>query len=116
MKNNHLTILAKDLRRNQSDAERNLWSRLRNSRISGVKFRRQQPIGDYIVDFISFDKKLIIEVDGGQHNEPTNSKDDRVRTEYLESRGYRVIRFWNTDIIQNVEGVIHKILETLADE
>jgi very-short-patch-repair endonuclease len=112
MKNKRLTILARNLRRNQSDVERNLWSRLRRSQLNGVKFRRQQPVGDYIVDFISFEKRLIIEIDGGQHIEST--KNDSVRTEYLESQGYRVIRFWNADIMQNLEGVVDKILNTLT--
>jgi very-short-patch-repair endonuclease len=114
MKNKHLTILARNLRRNQSDVERNLWSRLRHSQLNGVKFRRQQPVGDYIVDFISFEKKLIIEVDGGHHVEMTKHESDRVRAEYLKDRGYQVIRFWNTDIMQNIEGVIDEILNTLT--
>ena len=112
MKNKRLTILARNLRHKQTDAERNMWSRLRRSQLNGVKFRRQQPVGDYIVDFISFEKRLIIEIDGGQHNEST--KNDNVRMEYLESQGYRVIRFWNTDIMQDIEGVMDKILITLT--
>ena len=112
MKNKRLTTLARNLRRNQTDAERNLWSRLRRSQLNEVKFRRQQPVGDYIVDFISFERKLIIEIDGGQHIEST--KNDSVRSEYLESQGYRVIRFWNTDVVQNIEGVIDEILITLT--
>ena len=112
MKNKRLTILARNLRRSQSDAERILWSRLRRSQLNGVRFRRQQPVGNYIVDFISFEKRIIIEIDGSQHIELT--KNDRARTEYLVSRGYRVIRFWNTDIMQNIEGVIDEILNTLT--
>ena len=112
MKNKRLTTLARNLRRNQTDAERNLWSRLRCSQLNGVKFRRQQPVGDYIVDFISFEKRLIIEIDGGQHIESTTN--DHVRTDYLENQGYRVIRFWNTDIMQNLEGVINEIVNTLT--
>jgi len=79
-----------------------------------VKFRRQQPVGDYIVDFISFEKRLIIEIDGGHHFESTKNENDHARTEYLVSKGYRVIRFWNTDIMQNIEGVIDEILNTLT--
>jgi very-short-patch-repair endonuclease len=116
MKNKRLTILARDLRRNQSDAERNLWSRLRHSQLNSVKFRRQQPVGDYIVDFISFKKKFIIEVDGGQHNKPVSTNDDEERTKYLENRGYKVIRFWNHDVLLNLEGVVRKILEMLAED
>ena len=113
MKNKRLTILARNLRRNQSDTERNLWSRSHRSQLNGVKFRRQQPVGDYIVDFISFEKRLIIEIDGDQHAE-LNKENDRARTEYLKSRGYRVVRFWNTDVMQNIEGVIDEIVNTLT--
>ncbi|MBN2240956.1 MAG: endonuclease domain-containing protein [Dehalococcoidales bacterium] len=81
MSDKDLTTLSRNLRRNQTDAERKLWSRLRRSQLNGVKFRRQQPIEKYIVDFISFEKKLIIEIDGGQHAEPTNNENDRIRTE-----------------------------------
>jgi very-short-patch-repair endonuclease len=115
MKKKNQTEMAKNLRRNQSDAEKKLWSRLRNTQLNGVKFRRQQSIGDYIVDFISFEKNLVVEVDGGQHNESVSIKDDQRRTRYLESRGYRVIRFWNTEVLQNIEGVVLKILESLKD-
>jgi very-short-patch-repair endonuclease len=107
--------LARVLRRNQTDAEKNLWSRLRNSRLDGAKFRRQQPIGNYIVDFISFEKKLIVEVDGGQHNDSPKRADDIQRTIYLESRGYRVIRFWNSDVLENIDGVLSRIEESLED-
>jgi very-short-patch-repair endonuclease len=113
MSGRSLTNLARNLRRRQSDAERNLWSRLRDGRLNGIKFRRQQPVGDYIVDFISFGRKLIVEVDGGQHGEPQAVKRDQERTSYLQSKGYRVMRFWDNDVLQNVEGVMHVILESL---
>jgi very-short-patch-repair endonuclease len=106
------TQLAKCLRHNETDSERNLWARLRNTSI-GVKFRRQQPIGDYIVDFVSFNKKLVIEVDGSQHSDIDNIEYDRKRTQYLERRGFRVIRFWDNDILNNIEGVISSILSAL---
>ena len=115
MKNNDTHQLAKTLRRNQSDAERNLWSKLRNAQMNGVKFRRQQPVGNYIVDFITFDKNLIIEVDGSQHDAPDQKKKDEERTRYLESRDYRVLRFWNNEVLQNLEGVASKILECLGE-
>ena len=102
------------MRRSQSDTERSLWRRLRNAQLNGVKFRRQQPVGNYIVDFISFEKNLVIEVDGSQHNEPTFIGDDQERTRYLESRGYQVIRFWNNEVLGNMEGVIHRILEAIS--
>ena len=113
MGNTSETNLARGLRRNQSDAERNIWSRLRNSGLDRVKFRRQQPIGKYIVDFISFEKKLIIEVDGGQHNEPRQMEKDPQRATYLGKKGYRVIRFWNNDILDNIDGVLETIKEEL---
>jgi very-short-patch-repair endonuclease len=76
--------------------------------LEGIKFRRQQPIGDYIVDFVSFEHRLVIEVDGGQHNDPTDEELDR--TKYLQDRGYRVMRFWNNDVLRNMDGVMLQIL------
>ena len=81
----------------------------RNHRYKNLAFKRQHPIGDYIVDFICLEKKLIIEIDGGQHNEPSNIKYDKIRTEFLESKGYKVIRFWNNDIDNNIEGLFLEI-------
>jgi very-short-patch-repair endonuclease len=107
---------AKVLRKNQTDAERKLWSKLRDNQIDGVKFRRQQPIGNYIADFVSFEKRLIIEIDGGQHNEDKNTMKDEQRTAWLEKDGYRVIRFWNNDVLLNSEGVLMKIREATEIE
>jgi very-short-patch-repair endonuclease len=87
---------------------------LRNAQIGGNKFRRQHPIGDYIVDFVSLDKKLVIEFDGGQHNEPETRNKDEQRTEWLMSKGYRVTRFWDNEVLLNIEGVLFKIQESLA--
>ncbi|MDP3878868.1 MAG: endonuclease domain-containing protein [Dehalococcoidales bacterium] len=101
--------LARGLRREQTEAERLLWSRLRNKQLCQVKFRRQQPIGSYIVDFVSFDTMLIIEIDGGQHDEQSNRAKDELRTGYLEDRGYKVIRFWNNDVLRNLDGVLIRI-------
>ena len=115
MEKPHLTERAKELRRNETDAERLMWSWLRAKQINGIKFRRQQPIGGYIVDFVSFEKKLIIEIDGGQHNFDNNRENDRVRTEWFEAQGYRVIRFWNTDVYTNREGVLYKVVEAMED-
>jgi len=100
---------SRKLRREESDAERNLWSRLRNQQINGVKFRRQETLGNYIVDFVSFEKKLIIEVDGGQHNELAIIKRDNIRTGWLESRGFKVIRFWDNDVLKNIDGILEVI-------
>ena len=86
-------------------AERHLWRYLRNRQVEGLKFRRQQPMGHYIVDFICYEKKLIIEVDGGQH--AGQREDDDKRTEWIEGQGYRVFRFWNNEPY-SVRGIILK--------
>ena len=105
--------LAKQLRRKQTEAEKKLWAKLRNRQLDGVKFRRQQPVGSYIIDFISFDEKLIIEIDGGQHNKLEIIKRDEERTIWLENEGFHVMRFWNNEVMQNIEGVRIKIKEFL---
>ena len=78
-----------------------------------AKFRRQQPIGNYIVDFVSCDRKVIVEIDGGQHNEKITAEKDSLRTAWLASQGFQVIRFWNDEVLENLEGVIIKIQEVL---
>ncbi len=109
MGNALLVTLTKELRKRQTDAERILWYKLRDRQLDGAKFRRQQRIGRYIVDFVCLEKKLIIEIDGGQHNEaPTKEADER-RTQWLETAGYYIVRFWNNDVLQNTEGVLENI-------
>lgn len=100
---------AKKLRKGQTDVERLLWSKLRNRQIEGVKFRRQEPINGYIVDFICYEKKLIIELDGGQHNKGQSKEYDKLRTNTLNSNGFRVLRFWNNEIVNNTDGVLEYI-------
>ncbi len=107
--------LARGLRKRQTDAERALWSKLRNKQIEGVKFRRQQPIGSYIVDFVSLERKLIIEIDGGQHNQRKVREKDEEREKWLKEKGYQILRFWNNDVLTNIEGVLEKIKETLEE-
>jgi very-short-patch-repair endonuclease len=108
MKPRHsLQEYAIELRNNGTDVERILWRRLRNSQLEDVKFRRQQPIETYIVDFVSFDKKIVIELDGGQHFE--NSGYDMQRNACLRDNGFTVLRFWNNDVIENIEGVLEVI-------
>ena len=114
-KNQEQIVFARELRRNQTDAEKALWARLSNKQLEGVKFRRQQPLVTYIVDFVSFEKKLVIEIDGGQHNEDEMRERDAERTTCLKERGYRVLRFWNNDILMNMEGVLEKIRGALDD-
>jgi very-short-patch-repair endonuclease len=104
---------ARKLRRNQTEAEAKLWSCLRNHQLNEVGFSRQHAIGNYIVDFCAPRRKLIIELDGGQHLE--QEKYDAQRTEFLESRGYKVLRFWNTEVLKNIDDVIREIQLTLGD-
>jgi very-short-patch-repair endonuclease len=105
--------LARGFRQRQTDAEKALWMKLRNRQLEGVKFRRQQPMGSYIVDFASFERKLIIEIDGGQHNVDRTREGDEERTVRLKERGYRVMRFWNNEVLTNLEGVLERIREAL---
>jgi len=102
---------AQQLRRELTDAERKLWSVLRNRQLEDAKFRRQQPIGPFIVDFVCQERRLIVEADGGQHAE--NPVDER-RTTFLESKGYRVLRFWNNDILNNLDAVAQLIVIALC--
>jgi very-short-patch-repair endonuclease len=95
------------LRRNVTDAERLLWQVLRNKQMAGFKFRRQHPFGDFILDFVCIDRKLVVEVDGGQHTE--NAKTDKARTERLMRSGFRVLRFWNHEVFGQLEAVKEKI-------
>jgi very-short-patch-repair endonuclease len=95
---------AKSLRTNQTDAENKLWYHLRAHRFFGLKFKRQKPIGSYIVDFVCLEQKLIIELDGGQHAEQLEY--DMVRTTFLKAEGYRVLRFWNNQILEEMESVL----------
>jgi very-short-patch-repair endonuclease len=102
---------ARKLRRDQTDAERALWFRLRDRRLRGLKFRRQMPLDRYIVDFCCESARLIVELDGGQHAE--RIREDAARTQTLEAMGYLVLRFWNNDVLNNADGVVINILETL---
>ena len=104
---------ARRLRRQSTDAEQALWSRLRDRRLGGVRFRRQAPIGAYIADFVSHERKLIVELDGGQHA-GRQAYDDR-RTRWLESRGYRVLRFWNDDVLLRLTPVLEAIALELRE-
>lgn len=107
------TVSARELRRNFTNAEMKLWKHLRNRFIGGQKFRRQQPIGKYIVDFVCFEKSLVIEIDGGQHGE--QAAYDSERTAWLESQGFRVLRFWNNEVLEDVEIVLDVIVRELEE-
>lgn len=105
---------AKALRHNQTPQEQKLWTIIRNKQFYGFKFLRQYVINPYIVDFICREEKIIIEIDGGQHNQADAINYDNTRTIYLENLGYNVIRFWNTEIESNIDGVyetLQKIFE-----
>ncbi|MCL6250123.1 DUF559 domain-containing protein [Altererythrobacter sp. KTW20L] len=99
-------LIARTLRRNSTDAEKAMWRELRRV-FPQAKFRRQCPIGPYFADFLSFRHKLVIEVDGGQH--ATQQPEDEARTRYIESQGFRVLRFWNNEVLTNANGVLQSI-------
>lgn len=103
--------LARTLRKNSTNTERIIWSFVRNRKFCNLKFKRQVPIGNYIVDFLCEEKKLIIELDGGQHNTPENKILDSQRSQYLESKGYKIVRFWNNEVSNNLEGIYERLLE-----
>jgi len=103
----------KELRRNQTDVEKLLWMKLRNKQILGEKFFRQYSIGPYISDFYCPKKRLAIEIDGSQHLAEESKEHDEERTKYFASYDIKVIRFWNNEVINNMEGVIEKIVEEL---
>ena len=100
-----LTPLARNLRNNSTDAERFLWQYLRCRQVQGLKFRRQTTIGRYIVDFVCFENKLVIELDGGQHAQEKEHASDYERDEWLRGQGFTVFRFWNNEILENMNGV-----------
>jgi very-short-patch-repair endonuclease len=102
---------ARGLRQRSTEAEKFLWSRLRARQLGGVRFKRQIPLAGYIVDFVSLKRKLVIEVDGGQHGE--RAQLDAERTAVVEKCGYHVVRFWNHDVLNNIEGVLGAILQEL---
>ncbi|WP_202967147.1 endonuclease domain-containing protein [Legionella worsleiensis] len=102
---------AKALRQTMTDAENRMWYYLRNRRLSGYKFIRQHVIGNYIVDFVCREKKLIVEIDGSQHMDAVDY--DLRRSQYLERRGYRVVRIWNHDVFKNIQGVMDSVLNEL---
>jgi very-short-patch-repair endonuclease len=101
---------ARQLRRDMTEAERKLWQLLRSRRLAHVKFRRQVPLGPWIADFVTFEHKVIVEADGSQHYE---SKRDAPRDLDLATRGFRVLRFWNNDILARPEAVLEQILDAL---
>ena len=105
--------LQRKLRNSMTDAEVCLWRRLRGRQIAGCKFRRQHPFMDYVLDFVCLEKRLVVEVDGGQHFE---CEQDRLRDKHLQAAGFRVLRFWNNQVLQEIDGVVEAIWAVLQDE
>lgn len=103
-----ITDRARNLRTHSTDAERLIWYRVRGGRLAGLKFRRQHPCGPYVADFVCEEKSLVIEIDGGQH--ASHAARDMKRTKFLEAQGYRVLRFWNNEVLGNLDGVLEVIL------
>lgn len=102
---------SRDLRKNLTEAEQKLWQKLRNKQIHGHKFRRQFVLGNYIVDFICLDKRLIVEVDGGQHMD--NVDYDSQRDEWLKNQNFKVLRFWNNQVLNEIDSVLEVIVKNL---
>jgi len=112
----NMTSHARALRRESTPAEVVLWARLKGRQLGGYKFRRQQPIGRFVADFLCVERKVVIELDGGQHNEDSQLTRDDERTRNIEAMGYRVLRFWNIDVSKNIDGVMTRISEALSAE
>ena len=110
---NNFKHLARNLRKGMHEPEKILWAKLRDRRFKSYKFRRQVQIGKYIVDFVCYEKHLIIELDGRQHLSPENIIEDKQRTKYLEERTFKVIRYYNTDILNNIELVMQDLWDKL---
>jgi very-short-patch-repair endonuclease len=104
---------ARALRAARTEVEGRLWQRLRNRQLNAAKFWRQHLIGGFIVDFFCLDARLVIELDGSQHGEEPERQADERRTEYLASQGYRVLRFWNEEVLDNIDGVLETIAKLL---
>ena len=113
MTGSRLTKHAKRLRKHSTDAESILWRKLRARQLEGIKFSRQQPIGNFIVDFVSFEKRIIIELDGGQHAETIEK--DMKRDTFFKKNGYKVLRFWNNYVIKNTDEVLEFIMKSCSE-
>jgi very-short-patch-repair endonuclease len=106
-----LRYIAKILRRRPTDAEKRLWRYLRGKQLEGFKFRRQEPIGNYMADFVCYEKRIIVEVDGSQHGKEKDSE----RDQWFEGQGFKVLRFWNNEVLKNTQGVLEAITKALLD-
>jgi very-short-patch-repair endonuclease len=108
---NRLRTRARELRNNPTDAERTLWGQLRLWQLDGYKFRRQQPLGRYIVDFVCLEKRVVVELDGGQHGDQADTE----RDDWLRAQGFVVLRFWNHDVLKNIDAVKEQVYQTLRN-
>ncbi|PIW27039.1 MAG: hypothetical protein COW30_11740 [Rhodospirillales bacterium CG15_BIG_FIL_POST_REV_8_21_14_020_66_15] len=108
-----MTTLPRRLRKSMTDAERRLWQALRNRQLAGHKFRRQHPVSPYVADFACVERGLIVEVDGGQHSGREDA--DAVRTQAMRAQGFRILRGWNNEVMENLEGVLAVILQALEE-
>ena len=108
-----LLKFAKGMRHQPTNAETLIWTALRGARLQGFKFKRQQPIGTYIVDFVCFEHSLIIEIDGGQHGDEVSK--DRERSNWLRRQGFRVLRFWNNEVMERKDDVLESIIRALRE-
>ncbi|MFM9890994.1 MAG: endonuclease domain-containing protein [Rickettsiales bacterium] len=113
IKDTRLTPTARRLRHNSTEAERKFWQHVRNRQIDGYKIRRQFPVHGYVLDFACEELRFAIELDGGQHNHPIRQFIDTARTQKLESAGWQVARFWNNEVLENMEGVLTQIVQLL---
>jgi very-short-patch-repair endonuclease len=109
----NIKIFARQLRKNQTEMESRLWQYLRDRRLGGYKFRRQHPVSGYILDFYCPEKKVAVELDGGQHDLAEQMEYDQIRTDILEKMGIKVLRYWDNAVLQNLDGVLDDILEEL---
>ena len=113
--NPRLKNIARNLRKNMTDSERILWSRLRGKQLMGIQFYRQKPIGDYIVDFYAPKAKLVIEVDGSQHKESRHLEKDKHRDDFLSDAGLRVLRFNSNEVLKNIDAVLEVVYRTVVE-
>lgn len=106
-------VRARELRKESTEAEKKLWNALRRKNMGGLRFRRQYPLGPYFADFVCLPARLVVEVDGESHAEEAQIRHDRVRTAWLRSQRFRVIRFWNSDVFENIDGVLDVIADVV---
>lgn len=109
---NRLKTFARNMRREPTTAEQRIWKSIRHRQVAGAKFRRQVPIGAYIADFVCFERRIVVEIDGGQHAE---SEKDQARDAWFGSQGFTVLRFWNSDVLSHLEGVLTAIETALSE-